>query len=158
MSALVIAPDHVAALVARLRTSSDVMALCPNETVGGRTVRRVAARMRPVEEPEDWGHAAAIVREAGGTGDDDGPPIEVARVDVLCYAATEARAAAAARTVDAFLQPLDRRTPRGFTAAGCRVAGIKRVSGLIPVYDRDLRLHVRAMTYELLKGLIPVGA
>jgi hypothetical protein len=158
MSALVVAPDHKAALIARLRESDDVLDLAPDETIGGRTVRRIAARVRPVEQPEDWDGGAVTVTEYGGAGDDDGTPTELVRVNVLCYAATGARAATLARTVDAYLQPVGRRSPRAFTAANCRVASIKRVSGLLEVYDRELRLHVRAMTYELLKGLIPVGA
>lgn len=150
-----IVPDHVAAVVARLRRFTNLTALCPDETVGNRTVRRIAARLQAVPDQDGWTGHAIVVQDAGGGGADPDTPLDAPRIDCLCYAATGYEAARLARLVVSALVPVGRRGA-AFTEAQCRIGDVRQVTGLVPIYDREVRAHVRAVSFELLKKQVPV--
>lgn len=144
-------PDHVAALVARLRRFAAIMALCPDETVGGRTVKRVAARLQAIPGADGWAGHAVVVQDAGGLGPDRCEPFDTPRVACLCYGSTGYEAMTVARTVVAALDPVDRTAGHGFTEAGCAVVDVWQVGGIAPTYDRENKAHVRVATFLVRK-------
>jgi hypothetical protein len=148
---LVASPDHVGAVIARLRSFPELLALCPNETSGGKTIKRISGEMQAIPgDPEQWTGHALIVIDAPGGSEDDGVPFGMAYVDVLAYGSTGLEASKAARLAGAALVPPSRRG-LAFTAAHCRITDVKRVSGFVAVYDDRIRAHTRIATYRLLK-------
>lgn len=154
MSGTIIAPpDHVSAVIARLRWFADLLALCPDDADG---TPRIAGRMKALPgDPARWTGHALIVQDAGGFGPDPDVPRDAPRIDVLAYGSTGLEAARAARLCSGALVPASRRGV-AFTAAGCRILDVQRVSGLTAFYDDRLTAHVRAVTYQLLKSEVPV--
>jgi hypothetical protein len=136
--------DHVAAVIARLRDVTNLISLCADETVGGRTVKRISGNFRPSGEPRN----AIAVIEAGGFPAD--MPLARPRVTVYHYAASGYQAAYLARLVQAALVPLDRQDTF-FVAAGVVVTDVQRAGGIIPLAQpAELRdWHCRVVDYLL---------
>lgn len=146
-----IPPDHIAAIVARLRRFTPIMALCPDEGTGRGLVKRVSARLQVVTPPsEDWQGHAIVVAEAGGLGPDLCEPFDTPRVYCHCYGSTGLEAAKVARTVIAALEPVARRG-YGFTEAGCAITDVHQVGGVAPRFDAENRAHVRTATFLVRK-------
>lgn len=137
--------DHVAAVVARLRDVTNLLALCGDITVGGKLVKRIGGEFHPTEEPRNW----LTVVDAGGFPAE--MPLARPRVSVYHYAASGYQAAALARLVQAALVPLDR-TDTLFVAAGVVVTDVQRAGGIIPLsLPPELRgWHCRVVDYLLL--------
>lgn len=154
-------PDYVAALVARLRRFTNLLTLCADQTytVTGRTkkVKRIAAELQAIPEAKGWQGHAVVVKDAGGYGPDPAVPFDTPRVDCLCYGSTGLEAAKVARLVVAALDPVSR-YGRGFTEVECAVQDVRQVSGLLPLYDKGNRAHVRAVTFEVRYCQVPVIA
>lgn len=109
-------PDVVASVVARLRTFTEITSL---------TSTRITARLQP-----SWSGMptyAILVRPAGGPPGKAQLNLMVSRIDLFCYGATEAQAAALWRQVDAVFCPGQELVTR-FTAAGCHVGSVDRES------------------------------
>lgn len=152
---IVALPDHIGAIIARLRSFPECLTLCADETIGGKVIRRIGGEMQPLANPDRWAGHALIVLDAPGGGEDDGVPFGTAYVDVLAYGSTGLEASKAARLAAAALVPQSRRD-LAFTAANCRITDVKRVSGFVPVYDKEVGAHVRVATYRLTKYEVPV--
>jgi hypothetical protein len=140
-----IPPDHVSAVIARLRDVTNILALCGDITVKGKTVRRIGGEFHPTEEPRNW----LTVTDAGGFPAE--MPLARPRVSIYHYAASGVQAAALARLVQAALVPLDRQDTL-FVAAGCVVTDVQRAGGVIPLpLPPELRdWHCRVVDYLLL--------
>jgi hypothetical protein len=109
-------PDVVAAVVARLRTFTEITDL---------TSTRITARLQP-----SWSGMptyAVLIRPAGGPPGKPQINLLVSRLDLFCYGATEAQAAALWRQVDAILCPGQERLTK-FTQGDCHVGVIVRES------------------------------
>lgn len=141
-----IPPDHVAAVIARLRLVTNIMALCGDVTVGGKTYKRVSGNFRPVGEPK---HGIAVL-DAGGLPAD--MPLARPNVSILHYGGSGLEAAKLARLVQATLVPLSRQDT-WFVAADCVVTDVQRASGFVPVPLTgplaDAGWHCRAVDYVL---------
>ncbi len=150
MSATIAAPpDHVAAIIARLRSFPELLALCADDRDG---TKRIGGQMRALPgDPARWTGHALIVQDAGGFGPDPSVPLDTPRIDVLAYGKTGLEASRAARLALGALVPATR-VAQAFTAAGCRIIDIRRVSGLLPLYDREIGVHIRAISFEVLKS------
>lgn len=140
-----IPPDHVAAVIARLRDVSNLLSLCGDETIDGRVSKRIAGNFRPSGDPRN----AITVLDAGGFPAD--MPLARPRVSVYHYAASGYQAAYLARLVQAVLTPLYRQDT-WFVAAGCVVTDVQKLTGLIPLpLPQELRgWHCRVMDFLLL--------
>lgn len=117
-------PDVIAAVLDQLRASADITAL---------TSTRITSRLQP-----SWTGMptyAVIVRPAGGPPGNPQINLMVSRIDVHCYGATEAQAAALWRQLDAVFCPGQERQV-SFSRSGCRVGSVDResmpISGLEP--------------------------
>ncbi len=154
---LVASPDHIGAVIARLRSFGDLLAFCPDETRGSKTIRRIGGEMQPLADPDHWTGHALIVLDAPGGGEDLYVPLSTPHIDVWAYGSTGLEASRAARLALSALVPPSRRG-LAFTAANCRIIDVRRVSGFIPIYDTRIAAHARIVTYELLKSEEPVIA
>ena len=109
-------PDVIAAVLGQLRASNDITTL---------TGTRITSRLQP-----SWSSMptyAVLVRPAGGPPGKPQMNLMVSRLDVHCYGATEAQAAALWRQVDAVFCPgADQVTQ--FTRSGCTVGNVVRES------------------------------
>lgn len=161
MSGLIIAPasirpDHVAAVIARLRQFDALLARCPDDPPAGsppRVIKRIGGKARPFVR----GAATRmiVVREAPSFAPDLAVPRSRPRVDVLCYATQEHEAASLAYQVLAALCPGWHGAP--FTAANCRIVDVYPVtSGPVPGHDREIGQPFRALSFELDKSELPV--
>jgi hypothetical protein len=137
--------DPVAAIVARLRDVTNIMALAGDETVGGRTIKRVGGRFAPVGDPRPW----IAVLESGGFPAE--MPLARPRISIYAYGKSGLLAASLARLVQAALVPLDR-PDTFFVAAGVVVTDVQRATGLIPLTPpKPLDAwHCRVVDYLLL--------
>jgi hypothetical protein len=161
-----IIPDHVAAVVARLRRFTNVTDLCPDETVavtkrdgtaGTMLLKRVSANMEAVTLLQAWTGHAVVVNPSGGLGDDPYVPLGRPRFDCLCYGTNGYEAARLARVVASVLVPVGRRGS-AFTEAQCRLSDVQQVSDIINLgIDRENQAHRRVVSFEATKKLIPVG-
>lgn len=109
-------PDVIAAVVARLRTFTEITDL---------TSTRITARLQP-----SWSGMptyAILVRPAGGPPGKPQLNLMVSRLDLFCYGATEAQAMALWRQLDAVFCPGQERLTK-FTSAGCHVGVVVRES------------------------------
>lgn len=154
---LIASPDHIGAVIARLRSFPELLALCPDETRGPKTIRRIGGAMDPLADPDHWTGHALIVRDAPGGGEDLYVPLSTPRIDLWAYGSTGYEASRAARLALAALVPPSRRG-LAFTGAHCRIIDVRRLSGFVPLYDARIQAHVRIVTYELLKSEEPVTA
>lgn len=150
-------PDHVAAVIARLRRVTDLMALCPDETIGGRTVRRISGALQAVPTQKGWEKHAIVVQDGVGQAGDLTVPRSRPQVDCVCYAASGYEANRVARLVAAALCPASRRV-EAFTEANCRIVDVFWVAGPIAAgYDAENKAHRRVVSFELDKSDLPVG-
>lgn len=152
-----IIPDHIAAVVARLRRFTNVMDLCPDEVIGERTIKRVSANLAAITAQRLWTGHAVVVVPAGGDGDDPSVPLARVRFDAICYGTTGYEAARLARIVSSALTPLSRRGS-AFTQAECRLSDVLRLTEPLDLgQDRENQAHRRAVSFEATKKLTPVG-
>ena len=113
-------PDVVAAVIARLRSFSEITAL---------TSTRITARSQP-----SWSGMptySVIARPRGGPEWKPNLNLMISRFDVLCYGATDAQSAALWRQLDAVLCPgQERRAAFSQTVDGvtCRVGSVEHES------------------------------
>lgn len=137
--------DHVAAVIARLRDVTNIIALCSDLTIDGKIVKRVSGEFHPTKLPRNW----LTVLDAGGFPAE--MPLARPRVSVYHYAASGVQAALLARLVQAALVPLDRQDTL-FVAAGCVVTDVQRATGIIPLpLPKPLDAwHCRVVDYLLL--------
>jgi hypothetical protein len=153
-----IPPDHIGAIIARLRRVTNLMALCPDQTYtspdGPRTVKRISGELAAIPEGKDWKKRAVVVLDAGGPGAEYGVPFATSRVDCLCYAATGLKAAEVANLVIAALEPVERHG-FGFVEANCAVTDVHQISGVTRLYDRENKQHVRAVSFEVRYAQVP---
>jgi hypothetical protein len=112
-------PDHVSALVAYLRTNSDVTAIAPAARIG-----------MEIPSGAQMPRSNVIIRKSGGAGSDDYAPYYRGRVDIHCYGANGYETMRLARAVQAALIPQDRKSTR-IHAQGCVIAGVGMESGHI---------------------------
>jgi hypothetical protein len=138
-----IPPDHVGAVIARLRQVTNLLALCPDEAIGSKTVRRIGGAFRPGGAAK---HQIAVL-DAGGLGGE--MPLDRPRVSVYCYATEGHEATALARLVAAALVPLDRQETQ-FAAVGCLVTNVTKVTGYLPLPVATEGWHCRVTDYLLL--------
>lgn len=163
LDAAAIPPSIVAALIARLRSVTDIMALCPDEVVavrerdgaaGSLTVRRVSDKLEANQKGRAWTGHALVVTPAGGDGRDVWVPTAVPTIDVLCHGVSRGAADLLARVVLAALEPTDHRD-NGFVQGDCAVADIRQIGNAQSFFDRDNQAHVRALSFAVTHWLIP---
>lgn len=152
-----IPPDVIGAIVARLRRVTNLMALCPDEVIGGRTIRRVSGRLAAIPGAKGWTGHAVVVRPAGGDGPEQWVPFANPNIDCLCYGATEYEAQRVAWLVAAALEPVER-AGFGFVEGDCAVTDIHQIAEPVGFYDRENSAFVRAVSFTVRYGLVPVGA
>jgi hypothetical protein len=160
MSALTIAPasirpDHVSAVIARLRRFTALLALCPNDPADadGVRFRRIGHMARPFVE--GGAKHMIVVVDAPSFAPDVFVPRSRPRIDVHCYATRGHEAARLAYLVLGALCPSWQGQP--FTEVNCRVIDVFPLfSNPLPLYDRDLHLDDRLLSFELDKSEIPV--
>lgn len=140
-----IPPDHVAAVVARLRQFTNIMSLCGDITVNGAVRKRVSGEFHPTEKPRHW----ITVLDAGGFPAE--MPLDRPRVSIYHYASSGVEAARLSRLVQAALTPLYRQDTF-FVAADCVVTDVQRATGLIPLTMQPplTAWHCRVVDYLLL--------
>ena len=110
-------PDLIDAVVTRLRTFAEITNL---------TSTRITARQQP-----SWSGMptyAVLVRPVGGPPGKPQINLMVSRLDIHCYGATEAQAAALWRQLDAVFCPGQELTTK-FTQDSCHVGVVVREGG-----------------------------
>lgn len=119
-------PDFIGAVIARLRSITEVTALASTRISG--------------ELGADWDpmpRHAVVVRRAGGT-DEQELDHAFPRLDVRCYGATEYEAGRLARIVKPALCPTRAGGNRtGFTQGGCRVLDVAHEAGPISIREPE---------------------
>lgn len=160
-----IAPSVVNAVIDRLRSFTNVMALCPDESVtvrhrdnttGTMPVRRVADHLEANVKGRAWtGHAIVVRVSSGGSPDYAfGNPT----IDCLCYGVSRHEATRLAEVVKAALEPKGFARDYGFVEGDCAVTDIQQIAEIAPFFDRENQAFVRALSFEVVYGLSPVGA
>ena len=131
-------PDILGALVARLRSFSEITALTSTAAgyvnPAGNPATRVSA-----QRGDNWKMPthAVVLRLAGGPADDMAVRFKRTRVDVECFGPNAFEAARLWRTVDPALL-WGASGLNGFRQAGCRVDSVEREGGPNLVTDDSL--------------------
>jgi hypothetical protein len=149
-----IRPDHVAAVIARLRQFSDLLALCPDDPpdAKGKVVKRIGKKASPFVK--DGATHMIAVNGAPSPQPDLYVPRSRPVVDIHCYATQGHEAARLAYLVLAALCPDWR--GQAFTAANCRIIDVFPLTAApIEIFDRDLKLDDRVLSFELDKSEVP---
>lgn len=158
-----IPPSIVAALIARLRDCTNIMALCPDEAVavrqrdgsaGTMTVRRVSHKLEANQKGRAWTGHALVVKAAGGDGRDPWVPIAAPTIDVLCHGVSRIEAERLALVVMALLEPVDGRD-NGFVQGDCAVTDVHQIADAAEFFDRDNQAHIRALQFAATYWLVP---
>lgn len=141
-------PDFIGAVIARLRSISEVTAL---------TSTRISGQTQVDWFPDKTvARHAIVVRRAGGT---DEPDIDhfLPRVDVRCYGATEYEAGRLARIVKPALCPTRHSGNRtGFTQGDCRVLDVAYEAGPISLPEPETGWWTVTGSYRFRISEIPV--
>ncbi|MGN6811226.1 MAG: hypothetical protein ACTHMP_10145, partial [Thermomicrobiales bacterium] len=147
-------PDWKGALISRLRSLSDVTALCPASRIVGTLPGAVVGKDAEAKAMPTY--AIAVVKVPGGFGAEPTLPLRRPRLDLFCYGANPLAAMNLWRTVQAALEPPTRQGI-AFTVAGCRVLDITCVADPAEAVDPETNWPFVQASYVLLVNEVAVA-
>lgn len=155
--ALVIPPDHISAVIERLRSFSELQALT-SSAAGWSDGRTGQARISG-ERHLDWKMPTQSIIVQSGGGFEDSLDDIVASVDLRCYGSTGVNAAQVYRNAYAAMcPPAPSGISRGFKLVNCMVRDIELSAGPFALIEPNQpSWHLRLATFRVRFSAVPVA-